>query len=280
MERRKEKKQPFYVKNKDDSPIFLAGIYDTWNSHDEEFIYSFTMITIESPENYTKALHHRIPIILDTQESRDIWLNVDQFSQQEALKLIKPIDTSILEFYPVSDYVNKTGNEGPKCIKKVSGIKKGPMDKFFKPKVSSVEKKEEIVMKEQYLKDEEELNSQDEEFLKEIEKNMMESRFHFVKETPEEIPNIPSVNKIKKESTLILDDQSDQLDSQDERFIESIEKERMMIDLVQQEEEEREWNLKRKQTKTKNGLNSKKSKKSNKTISHQNDLNVIFIQGR
>eukprot|EP01080_Neovahlkampfia_damariscottae_P008427 gene8427-252_t len=183
--RDKKKKQPYFVKCKDGKPIFLAGIYDTWNSHDEEVIYSFTIITIESPEKYSSSLHHRIPIILESDESKDIWLNVEKYTKEEAMCLIKPIDTEILELYPVSDYVNKTGNEGIKCIKKIDPTKKGPLDKFFTVKTkkkqeikSEEEKKEENSKIEEKSKEcdkklkmesQDELNSQDLEFIENLE---------------------------------------------------------------------------------------------------------------
>jgi len=220
----KKQKQPYFVKNKDGKPIFLAGIYDIWNSHDNEMIYSFTIITVESPEKYSSMLHHRIPIILETEESKEIWLNFEKYSKEKALELIKPIDISLLDFYPVSDYVNKTTNEGEKCIKKIDpSSKKGPIDRFFKPKV----KKEETIEIEKETK-------------KDVKKEIIEKK--------EEI-SIPT--KIKIENSLIIESQESELNSQDLEFIENIEKQKeekpLTIDLIQEEEEENEWDLKRKQ---------------------------------
>ncbi len=77
------------------------------------------MITAEA-NSLLQDIHNRMPVIL---KRHDIptWLNLSQEedSIDEVLGLIRPYDGNDLDFHPVSDYVNNTGNDGRKCIQPV-----------------------------------------------------------------------------------------------------------------------------------------------------------------
>ena len=118
------KKQPYYIKFKDDSLMYVAAIYDCWK-RDSELIYSYSVLTREViPE--MAWLHHRMPLIL-TDETIDNWLNQDSY-----LTLLEQhsISYDLLNVSPVSTLVNYTKNNSEDCIKPIKLVNMG-ITKFF-----------------------------------------------------------------------------------------------------------------------------------------------------
>jgi putative SOS response-associated peptidase YedK len=65
--------------------------------------------------NANLPVHHRMPVVL-TRNDYEPWLDP---AATELEKLLTPCPADELICYPVDMYVNKTGNEGPKCIEPV-----------------------------------------------------------------------------------------------------------------------------------------------------------------
>lgn len=101
-------KQPYFIHKPDDLLVF-AGLWESWNNS-----YSFTILTTAATGAMAK-LHHRMPVILDT-EAAPLWLNTGT-SASNVLE-----QTSILgsiDYYPVSTAVNTSTNEGPDLINRL-----------------------------------------------------------------------------------------------------------------------------------------------------------------
>ena len=61
-----------------------------------------------------REIHDRMPVILGSQNEAMAWL---QEGDRESLDgLMKPAGNDALQFTPVSDYVNKSSNEGERCV--------------------------------------------------------------------------------------------------------------------------------------------------------------------
>ncbi|KAG5680873.1 hypothetical protein PVAND_010354 [Polypedilum vanderplanki] len=110
--------------------MYVAGLFDIWYDDKGDSIYSFTVITFES-NDFLGWLHHRTPAILETEEQITTWLDYENFSRDEALRMIKQPKTII--WYEVSNYVNNIRNQTDKCKKPLdrkAEANKGIM-KFF-----------------------------------------------------------------------------------------------------------------------------------------------------
>ncbi len=94
--------------------MFFAGIYK--KSKDENAIPEVSLVTTRANDSMS-AVHDRMPVILTSQNAAMAWL---QESERESLdELMQPAANDTLVFTRVSNYVNKSSNEGPKCIEEV-----------------------------------------------------------------------------------------------------------------------------------------------------------------
>jgi len=114
------KKQPHRIVMKDRSIFSMAGIWEKWkNPETEKLIYSFSIIT-QPPNELLATIHDRMPAILLPDIERQ-WISPD-ISTDSALDLIQPIDSDLLEAYPVSTRVNKASENDPELIEEISGV--------------------------------------------------------------------------------------------------------------------------------------------------------------
>ena len=117
------KKQPYFIhlpkdeKEKSEAPLLaMAGIFEkAWV--DDEDLYSFSVITVDSHENFS-CIHHRMPAILESDEEINSWLDYRNVSLDEAVKLIK--SKPCLTWYPVDRYVSNSRNQGAQCREQIS----------------------------------------------------------------------------------------------------------------------------------------------------------------
>ena len=104
-------KQPYYIHSNaldENNPNFdklikIAGIFDTCKK-DEELVYTFSIITIDSKNSSINWIHDRVPLILETEDEINEWLNYDEYSFEEAKELFKPAKSII--YHAVSDVIN------------------------------------------------------------------------------------------------------------------------------------------------------------------------------
>ncbi|XP_008563468.1 PREDICTED: embryonic stem cell-specific 5-hydroxymethylcytosine-binding protein isoform X1 [Galeopterus variegatus] len=102
--------------------LTMAGIFDCWEPPEGgDLLYSYTIITVDSCKGLN-GIHHRMPAILDGEEEVSKWLDFDEVSTQEALKLIHP--TENIAFHPVSPVVNNSRNNTPECLAPVDLVVK------------------------------------------------------------------------------------------------------------------------------------------------------------
>jgi putative SOS response-associated peptidase YedK len=109
-------KQPWYITGKGDTPLAIAGIYESVKK-DDGVVDSVSVITT-GPNELMEQLHDRMPVFLG-REQWDLWLDPD-VPAETLLPLLCPCPSEWLTAWMVSDYVNKVGHEGPKCIEKIS----------------------------------------------------------------------------------------------------------------------------------------------------------------
>ena len=107
-------KQPFYFHSTEDKMLAFAGLWETWRK-DELTIDSCTIVTTEA-NGVMSPVHTRMPVIFGVNDIEQ-WLDPNA---TDLLPLLTPCPDDELTCYPVSTFVNKTANEGPQCIERVT----------------------------------------------------------------------------------------------------------------------------------------------------------------
>ena len=112
----KSRKQPMFITLPDHKPFAFAGLWETWNTKDDQdSIYkSCTIITTQASQSI-RDIHHRMPVILK-QQVYESWLDPGNQDVVELDKMLKNVIVTELVSYPVSKQVNSTRNNDSSCI--------------------------------------------------------------------------------------------------------------------------------------------------------------------
>lgn len=99
-------KIPYRIFTKSGNLLVLAGVWDIWQGEGNE-LKTFSIITT-TPNFEMAGIHNRMPVLLQTKEQQEIWLQSDNLNEIMSM-LQTPIDGT-LEMYRVSQLVNAVGN--------------------------------------------------------------------------------------------------------------------------------------------------------------------------
>lgn len=109
--RENKTKEAYHITPKGQPAMFFAAIYRTPKTESDNFEVS---IVTTSANDSMAAVHDRMPVILSSQNAAMAWIQeTDRASLDE---LMQPAQNDALVFTRVSDYVNKSTNDGPQCI--------------------------------------------------------------------------------------------------------------------------------------------------------------------
>jgi putative SOS response-associated peptidase YedK len=108
----KGSKIPHLIGMADGRPFAFAGLWERWGSDDDP-LHSVTMLTTE-PNELLAPIHNRMPVILGDRSEWDAWID-SSIPSEELDGLMRSYPSEEMHAYPVSTYVNRPGNEGPKC---------------------------------------------------------------------------------------------------------------------------------------------------------------------
>lgn len=103
-------KQPFFIRRRDRKPFAMAAVWDTWMPSGGSELDSCAVVTTEANETL-KAVHHRMPVILD-EKDWDLWLDPGA-TEKELLALLRPAPDDLMEAIPVSTRINRVANDDP-----------------------------------------------------------------------------------------------------------------------------------------------------------------------
>lgn len=92
--------------------MFFAGIYK--QSSDLTQKPEVSVITTSANQAMSEV-HDRMPVILTSNNAAMAWLQ--ETDRDSLTELMVSASNDVLQFTQVSDYVNKSSNEGPECIK-------------------------------------------------------------------------------------------------------------------------------------------------------------------
>ena len=91
--------------------MFFAGLWTTWSMSSKR-IFTYTILTTKAQKGIS-AIHDRMPVLFDKSKA-EMWINLDnQFSEVER-ELTE--NKEVLNYYQVSDFVNKPNNNSAACI--------------------------------------------------------------------------------------------------------------------------------------------------------------------
>ena len=105
------KKVPFFVQKKDGGLMFFAGLWTTWSMSSKR-IFTYTILTTKAQKNIS-AIHDRMPVLFDKSKA-EMWINLDNKFSEVEQELTKTKE--VLNYYQVSDFVNKPNNNSVACI--------------------------------------------------------------------------------------------------------------------------------------------------------------------
>jgi putative SOS response-associated peptidase YedK len=117
--KQEKEKQPYRFQLKNGEPFAFAGLWDRWDKG-EETLYSCTIITTK-PNNLTKEVHDRMPVIL-SEDAYDLWLNPNMTDIDYLKSLLVPYPEEEMAAYPVSTLVNSPKNDVPLVMEPIHGL--------------------------------------------------------------------------------------------------------------------------------------------------------------
>ena len=107
-------KQPFFFHRSDESPLILAGLWETWK-HGDNVVDSCTVITRPS-SGILSSYHHRMPVFLDP-DNVMTWLKGPESAAQA---MIDHDETDGIDVFPVSREVNNFRNDYASLIEPIA----------------------------------------------------------------------------------------------------------------------------------------------------------------
>jgi putative SOS response-associated peptidase YedK len=116
--------QPFLIRRHDGMPMAFAGLWETWIGPNGEEMDTACIVTTAA-NGATAAIHPRLPSILEP-KSFDLWLDTETERVDEALRLLRPPENDVLEFFEIGASVNKVTNDSSEIQEPVSSVAAPP----------------------------------------------------------------------------------------------------------------------------------------------------------
>jgi putative SOS response-associated peptidase YedK len=112
---------PYFVRRRDDSPMWLAGFFEEPAGGDHDPAY---VILTTAPNTLMAAIHDRMPVIL-TDDFARAWLGAGGIGATAISALCVPWPSNDLVAATVGPAVNDAGNDHPGCIAPDDEVKNG-----------------------------------------------------------------------------------------------------------------------------------------------------------
>ena len=104
-------KQPYYISPKDGEPMAMGGLWESWKTPDGSILRTVCIVTV-GPNAVMAPIHDRMPVIVPREHWQD-WLSAPADAIQP---LVAPCRDDLLQAWPVSRRVSKTGDDDPGLI--------------------------------------------------------------------------------------------------------------------------------------------------------------------
>jgi putative SOS response-associated peptidase YedK len=112
------KKQPYFIRLRDDGPFAIAGLWEHWQSPDGSEIESVTLLTTAA-NDAVRPLHDRMPVIIAPADY-GLWLDTAVQKAEGVQHLLRPFDATAMLAYPVNPLVNNARNDTAVCLQPFS----------------------------------------------------------------------------------------------------------------------------------------------------------------
>lgn len=119
------KKQPYWFRPKDERPIALAGLWETWQPEEGPAVQSFTLITTDANE-VVAPVHDRMPVILPPQ-AWDRWLDPQVRDVAEVVPLLRPYPAELMTARPVSQRLNSAREDDASLVEPETVVEQGKL---------------------------------------------------------------------------------------------------------------------------------------------------------
>ncbi|BDA46358.1 Abasic site processing protein HMCES [Coccomyxa sp. Obi] len=123
-------KQPYYIHLDGNHIMRMAGLYDSWQDAEGNWLYTYTILTTDSSKRL-QWLHDRMPVILPDAQAAEAWLQNGTLDTKQYAALCTPYNGEDLHWFPVTPAMSKPDFQGPECCKP---LKRQSIATFFKPK--------------------------------------------------------------------------------------------------------------------------------------------------
>lgn len=135
-------KQPYYIFDSSSSPLYVAGLFDTWHHSDtsavseddeeKEVIYSFTLLTAPPNSEAMAAIHDRMPLLLSASQALH-WISAEASESEQLLRdllqqHIKSNNT--LSMHAVTPRMNRASYQNSDCTAPLA-VKQTTLASFF-----------------------------------------------------------------------------------------------------------------------------------------------------
>jgi putative SOS response-associated peptidase YedK len=112
-----EKKEPYCIRMKDESPFMFAGIFSVHTDAEGNEHPSFTIVTAES-NTVVAPIHNRMAVILPEKHFEQ-WLDRSYKDTEALMKLLVPYPATLMNAYRVTRSIGNSRFESEECIKPI-----------------------------------------------------------------------------------------------------------------------------------------------------------------
>lgn len=106
-------KTPYWIHLPERRPFGFAAIWERWDGG-EAPLFTTTILTRDANATL-RPIHDRMPVILTSEEEWGRWIDPEA-PLEEAWAQVEGNDPGEILADPVSTYVNRPANEGPRCL--------------------------------------------------------------------------------------------------------------------------------------------------------------------
>ncbi len=111
------RKQPYYIRLKDERSFAFAGLWDRWNDGEGKTIESCVVLTTKSSERLA-SIHDRMPVILHP-VTYEPWLDPGLQDATRLVTFLTPYPADAMLAIPVSRRVNDPRVDDARCIESI-----------------------------------------------------------------------------------------------------------------------------------------------------------------
>lgn len=112
-----DRKQPYFIQMADQTPMYLAGVWESWKAPDGSEHETFAILTTAA-NKLIEHLHDRMPVIIHP-DYHTLWLSHNMHDPEQLQTLYIPFPAEELTAHKVPDLLNNPRFDSPACIARV-----------------------------------------------------------------------------------------------------------------------------------------------------------------